>query len=505
MATVHEPAHAPAGSRPPLTTAGGIPVSVVHVTAEYFPFARTGGLAEAVNGLAHFQSAAGLNVLVILPLYRTVRDAEPDLEPVGAPFLVPVGGRTEEARVFRAAGRHAGPQVFFIEHLDYFNRPGIYGENAVDYLDNARRFAFFALAALTVLPRLVSGPVLVHAHDWHTALVPVYLRTTLAREGFAATTSTVLSVHNPGYQGHFPPETMPDVGLPWEIYNWRQLEWYGKMNFLKGGLAFTDFVTTVSPTQAQELRTPGGGFGLHDVFQELGGRLVGILNGIDQHEWDQARDTQITAPYSAANLDAKRRCKAALQRSFGLPQRRKVPLFGMTGRLVTQKGLDLILGADELLGTDAQFVFLGSGEQRYEHALVELATSAPNRIGVQLDFSDRLEHRLMAGADIFLMPSLYEPCGLTQMRSQRYGAPPIVRDVGGLRDTVDDGVTGFSFDSYTPEAFAEAAFRALACYADRACWHAMVRRGMARDFSWERSVATYLDTYLRALAHAGTR
>jgi starch synthase len=505
MATVHDSALAPAGSRPPLTTAGGAPVSVVHVTAEYFPFARTGGLAEAVNGLAHFQGAAGLNVSVILPLYRTVRDVEPDLEPVGPPFLVPMGGRTEEARVFRTVGRSAGPQVFFLEHLDYFNRPGIYGENAVDYPDNARRFAFFALAALTALPRLVSGPALVHAHDWHTALVPVYLRTTLAGEAFAAATSTVLSVHNPGYQGHFPPETMPDVGLPWEIYNWRQLEWYGKMNFLKGGLAFTDFVTTVSPAQAQELRTPGGGFGLHDVFQELGERLVGILNGIDQREWDPARDTQITAQYSAENLDPKRRCKAALQRSFGLPQRRKVPLFGMTGRLVTQKGLDLILGADELLATDAQFVFLGSGEQRYEHALVELATSAPNRIGVQLDFSDRLEHRLMAGADIFLMPSLYEPCGLTQMRSQRYGAPPIVRDVGGLRDTVEDGVTGFSFDSYTPEAFAEAALRALACYADAACWRAILRRGMARDFSWERSVATYLDAYRRALAHAGTR
>ena len=402
------------------------------MTAEYFPFARTGGLAEAVSGLAHFQRAAGLNVLAVLPLYRTVRDVEPDLEPVGPPFPVSIGGRTEEARVFRAAGRRAGPQVCFIEHLEYFNRPGSTAKSAVDYPDNARRFAFFALAALTALPRLVSGPVLLHAHDWHTALVPVYLHTRFHGEAFAAA-STVLSVHNPGYQGHFPPETMPDVGLPWEIYNWRQLEWYGKVNFLKGGLAFTDFVTTVSPTQARELRTPGGGFGLHEVFQALGDRLVGILNGIDQHEWDPARDTQITVQYSAEQLEGKRRCKSALQRSFGLPQRRKSPLFGLTGRLVTQKGLDLILGATSCSRTDAQFVFLGSGEQRYEQALVELATSAPNRIGVQLDFTDRLEHRLMAGADIFLMPSLYEPCGLTQMRAQRYGAPPIVRSVGGLR------------------------------------------------------------------------
>jgi starch synthase len=264
-------------------------------------------------------------------------------------------------------------------------------------------------------------------------------------------------------------------------------------------------VTTVSPTQANELRTPGGGFGLHDNFTWLADRLVGVLNGIDQREWDPSTDTQVTAKYSADHLEGKRRCKAALQRSFGLPQRRKAPLFGMTGRLVTQKGLDLILGAHDLLASDAQFVFLGSGEHRYEQALVELAASAPNRIGVQLDFTDRLEHRLMAGADIFLMPSLYEPCGLTQMRSQRYGAPPIVRSVGGLRDTVDDGVTGFSFGPYTAEAFSEAAFRALACYADPARWQAMMRRGMARDFSWERSVAEYLDVYRRALIHSRAR
>ena len=502
MATVHQQSRAAAEVRPPLTTAGGEAVSVVHVTAEYSPYARTGGLAEAVNGLAQHQWAAGLNVVAILPLYRTVRDVEPDLEPAGPPFQVSIGGRTEEARIFRVARAGTGPQVFFLEHLEYFNRPGIYGENAVDYPDNARRFAFFALAALTALPRLVSGPVLLHAHDWHTALVPVYLRTTLAGERFAASATTVLSVHNPGYQGHFPPETMPDVGLPWEIYNWHQLEWYGKMNFLKGGLVFTDSVTTVSPTQARELRTVGGGFGLHDVFLELGDRLVGVLNGIDQREWDPASDTQITAQYSAEQFDGKRRCKAALQRSFGLPQRRKVPLFGLTGRLVTQKGLDLILGADKLLAHDAQFVFLGSGEQRYEQALVDLAKSAPNRIGVQLDFTDRLEHRLMAGADIFLMPSLYEPCGLTQMRSQRYGAPPIVRNVGGLRDTVEDEVTGFSFETYTPAAFAGAAFRALDAYADTTRWRAIVRRGMARDFSWERSVVTYLDVYRRALVRA---
>jgi starch synthase len=501
MATMRQPDREVAGSAPPLRMTDGQPVSVVHVTAEYYPYARTGGLAEAVSGLANFQRAAGLNVAAILPLYRTVRDVDPDLEPVGQPFMVPMGTHSEEARVFRVSGASAGPHVFFIEHLDYFNRPGIYGENAVDYLDNARRFAFFALAAVTALPRLVPGSILLHAHDWHTALALVYLRTAL-KDRFSAPATGVLSVHNPGYQGHFPPDVMPQIGLPWELYNWRQLEWYGKVNFLKGGIAFADSVTTVSPTQAEELRTPGGGFGLHEAFIWLADRLVGVLNGIDQRAWNPANDLQITAQYSAQNLEGKRRCKAALQRSFGLPQRRKVPIFGMTGRMVTQKGLDLILRSSELLETDAQFVFLGSGEQKYETALVELASSAPDRIGVQLDFTDRLEHRLMAGADIFLMPSLYEPCGLTQMRAQLYGSPPIVRHVGGLADTVDDSVTGFAFDPYTPEAFQEATFRALDCFNHPSTWQTIMRQGMARDFSWERSVATYLDVYRRAVARA---
>ncbi|HEY8259160.1 MAG TPA: glycogen synthase [Gemmatimonadales bacterium] len=500
----HDLADRPALQQPPLAAAGGHPVTVVHVTAEYAPYARTGGLAEAVNGLATFQKAAGLDVAVVLPLYRTVRDHDPDLEPVGPPFLVPVGPRNEETRVFQVAGKPGGPRVYFIEHREFFNRAGIYGENAVDYPDNFRRFAFFALATLHALPRLVTGPILLHAHDWHTALVPVYLRTTFGGERLAHSTSTVLSVHNPGYQGHYGPEVVPEIGLPWEVYNWQQLEWYGKLNFLKGGLVFTDFITTVSPTQARELRTPGGGFGLHDVFIELGDRLVGILNGIDSHLWDPSDDPQITAAYSADNLEGKKRCKAALQRSFGLPQRRRTPLFGMTGRLVTQKGLDLILQARRLLSSGAQFVFLGTGEPRYEHALVDLATAAPDQIAVQLDFTDRLEHRLMAGADIFLMPSLYEPCGLTQMRAQRYGSPPLVRNVGGLADTVEDGVTGFSFDAYTPEAFEEAGFRATALYRDTAQWTALMRRGMARDFSWERSVDTYLDVYRRALARSGS-
>ncbi|MEO8227986.1 MAG: glycogen/starch synthase [Gemmatimonadota bacterium] len=496
-----------ADTRPasPLVTTSGHSVSVVHLTAEYHPYARTGGMAEAVSGLANFQYRAGLDVSVFMPLYRTVRDVDPDLQPVGSPFTVQVGPRTEEARIFRSADPGTGPRVYFVEHRDYFYRPGIYGEQAVDYPDNARRFAFFALAALSALPRLVKSPFVLHAHDWHTALAPVYLRGVLGPERFGGDVPTVMSIHNPGYQGHFPPETMPDIGLPWELFNWQQLEWYGKTNFLKGGLVFSDYAVTVSPTQAEELRTPGGGFGLHAMFTQMGDRLVGILNGIDQSVWTPSLDRGITARYTADDLDGKRRCKAALQRSFGLPQRKKVPLFGMTGRLVAQKGLDLILASRELLDIDAQFVFLGGGEAKYETALIELAASAPDRIGVQLDFTDRLEHRLMAGADLFLMPSIYEPCGLTQMRAQRYGALPIARNVGGLADTIEDEVSGFLFDAYDIESFQAACFRALDRFSDPPRWQRMMTNAMARDFSWEQAADRYIDVYRHAVAAVAGR
>jgi starch synthase len=479
-------------------------VSVVHLTAEYHPYARTGGLGEAVRGLAESQHAAGLDVTVVMPLYRTVRDEAPDLHPVGAPIGVTLGNRTEEMRIFRPSERRQGPRVAFIEHREFFNRPGLYGEHGVDYPDNALRFAFFARAAAAALPRLARSPHLLHTHDWHTALAPVYLRGVPGVDVPADPVTIVLSVHNPGYQGHSPAELMPALGLPWSLYNYNQLEWYGQLNILKGGLVFADRVVTVSPTQARELCTPGGGFGLHGVFKSLGNRLTGVLNGIDHRVWSPDRDTQITRSYDAEELDGKRRCKAALQRTFGLAQRRRVPLFGMTGRMVTQKGLDLILAADNLFDTDAQFVFLGGGERAYEDALVDLATRNPGRVGVQLDFTDRLEHRLMAGADLFLMPSLYEPCGLTQMRAQRYGALPVARKVGGLADTITDEKTGFLFTPYTVEAFESAAFRALARFADPVRWSRMMRHAMARDFGWDRSTESYLAVYRKALAERRT-
>lgn len=488
------------------------PVTVVHLAAELAPFARTGGLGEAVSSLAHYQARSGITAIIMMPLYKQALDVVDDLEPVGDPFAVQVGPRREEGRLFESRAlmnnaREGKPRILFIDNAAYFGRDQIYGDSRGDYRDNHRRFAFFSLAALNVLPSVAKAPVLLHAHDWHTALAPIYLRAYDSSPGreFYQATSTVLTVHNAGFQGHFPAEAMAELGLPWELYNFAQLEWYGRVNVLKGGMAFADAVTTVSPSHAHELRTPAGGFGLHEAFISLRERFVGIVNGIDQQVWNPETDPIITARYSRDDLSGKKRCKAALQRTWGLPQRSRVPIFGMSARMVYQKGLDLILGSPRFLSLDAQFLFLGQGEKKYVEILTELALRAPGRIGVQTNFTTTQEHRLMAGADMIIMPSQYEPCGLTQLRAQRYGALPVARKVGGLADTIEDGITGFLFDGFTTGEFLHACIRAIDHYQHPGPWQEMQREAMSRDFGWERSEQRYRDLYRRVLATPRSR
>ncbi|HEV8305702.1 MAG TPA: glycosyltransferase, partial [Gemmatimonadales bacterium] len=302
-----------------------------------------------------------------------------------------------------------------------------------------------------------------------------------------------------GFQGHFPTETVAQLGLAPELYNPDVFEWYGRMNWLKGGLAFSDAAVTVSPTHAQELCTPEGGFGLQETFVAMGDRLSGILNGIDPALWNPATDPEIAGNYSRDDLAGKRRCKAALQKAYALALEPHIPLFGMSARMVSQKGLDLVLGADLLATSDAQFIFLGAGEHRYHEALTNLAAAAPTRVAVEFIFTDHIEHQVLAGADALLMPSLYEPCGLTQMRAQHYGAIPVARRVGGLSDSIEDGVTGFLFNEYEPAALAQAIRRAVETYADRTAWKKLVREAMNRQFGWDRSAERYLALYARAL------
>lgn len=482
-----------------LQNTAGEPVTVIHLAAEYYPYARSGGLAEAVANLARFQSGSSVRSLAMLPLYRSARNAAGPLLEAAPALRVRLGGVTEEARLLQQREVRPGTRVYFIEADRYFDRERLYGDSHGDYPDNHLRYAFFTLAALEALPHLADGPVLLHVHDWHAALALVYLRTRYAGDPFYDGVRTVLSVHNAGYQGHYPPAVMPELGLSWDLFNWRQLEWYGKVNFLKGGLVFADRVVTVSPNHAKELRTPAGGFGLQEVFEALGPRFTGILNGIDQQAWDPGVDPLIPASFTINRPEPKAACKREVQRLFGLAQDERLPLFAMAARLVTQKGIALMIENSAVLSLRAQFVFIGAGEERFEQALSGLAARHPDRIAVNTKFTDSLEHLLMAGADFLLMPCQYEPCGLTQMRSQRYGAIPVVRRVGGLADTVDDGVTGFVFEPYHADALLGAALRGMDCYANDAEWARLRRNAMSRDFSWERSVERYLEVYRQAL------
>jgi starch synthase len=473
---------------------------IVHLSAEYWPYVRTGGLGEAVRGMATFQSFAGSETIVLIPFFERIRDGDFGIKPASDPFTVRIGHRVEESRLWEATKGTEGPRVLLLENEHYFGRAGVYGEGGEDYLDNHLRFSFFTAAAVQVLPKIAPGPVptLLHMHDWHTALAVVYLRNLLRGDPYADRVSTVLSVHNGGFQGHFPREVMAEMGLPFELYHMDVMEWYGRANALKAGLVFTDMATTVSPSHSFELRTEAGGFGLHHTFLGLHDRLVGILNGIDYRIWDPQGDPIISANFSAVDLAGKDRCKTSLQKEYGLPEEPDTLLVGMVARMTAQKGMDLILGGRAIREADAQFIFMGSGEQRFEEGLKNVADAHPDRVAVQLEFSEEREHRIVAGADALLMPSLYEPCGLTQMRAMRYGTPPLARRVGGLNDSVEDGHTGLLFDDYKPERLDWLIERAIARYHKPATWRDMVTHGMAEDFSWERVVDRYYEVYEQA-------
>ncbi|MBI3567753.1 MAG: glycogen synthase [Gemmatimonadetes bacterium] len=485
--------------------AGATGRTIVHFAAEYFPYARTGGLAEAVAGLAQTQARAGERVVVFLPLYPSVREHAPDLEPLAPPQQIVIGGRGEEFRFFSETKARGNPTVVFVDAPGYFARSGLYGQDGGDYQDNHRRFALYCRAALEGVRQLLQGPVLLHAHDWHAALVPAYLRTNAELDAALGHPPVMMSVHNAGYQGHFPPSLLPEVGLPSHLWSVDHFEWYGHANVLKGGLSFSDAVFTVSPSHARELCTVEGGFGLHDTFRLLGSRLHGICNGIDHGVWDPAGHPWVVSHYARAHLDGKTSCKDALQRTMGLARRPDVPLFAMVARLAHQKGFDIVLQSERIRTLDAQFVFLGEGEPGYQARLSALARERPDSIAVEFGFTDLLEHRVISGADAVLMPSLYEPCGLTQMHALRYGAPVIGRATGGIQDTIEDGVTGFLFDEFSATALDAAIDRAMTLYASRRSWRAMVRRGMDCDFAWERAERSYRAAYDTAeeMARAG--
>lgn len=478
---------------------------ILHVSPEVAPWAGTGGLGEVVGSLPAALAALGHSVSVFLPLYRSARARGGTLTSTGTTLEIPVGDRTVAVPVWRSTMPGSDVEVLFLEHDPYYNREGLYGTSAGDYKDNSERFLVLSRAALEWAARQTTPFDVVHAHDWQAALVPVYLRTLYRSRPALAKTRSVLTLHNLAFQGVFWHWDMKLTGLDWSLFNWRQLEFYGKLNFLKGGIVFADAVTTVSPRYAREIQGAEFGCGLEGVLRGRVSDLHGILNGIDTVQWDPAHDPHLAANYAAGQPKGKAQCKRALQRACGLAEDAQVPLFGMISRLTEQKGLDLLEGAlPELARRPLQLVVLGSGEARYERMLQDAARRWPDRIHTIVAFDIKKAHEIEAGADVFLMPSRFEPCGLNQMYSLRYGTIPIVREVGGLADTVIDAnpltlargtATGFMFSGFTGEALLGAVTRTLDTWQEPETWETMMRSGMAQDFSWQRSAGEYVRLY----------
>jgi starch synthase len=474
-------------------------MDVLFVSSEVAPFSKTGGLGDVSGALPRALAARGHRVTVVTPRYGSIDPAEHGLERLDG--AVRVRGEATSLSVSKGA-----LTVYFVEHERYFgSRRGLYGEGGRDHPDNAARFAFLARAALAVPAAVGLRPRIVHANDWQTGLCPFLLRDEHASDPALSGTRTVFTVHNLAYQGIFPKQTLPFLGLPWDVFHHEAMEFHDQLNFMKAGLTFADALTTVSPTYAREILTHEGGFGLDAVLRHRRADLEGILNGIDLVEWDPRTDAHLPARFSAEDLSGKAACKAALQSEVGLPARPDVPLVALVTRLVDQKGLDLVAAAlPEILSRDVQVVLLGSGEPRYEAVLAGAARDRPARMAARIGFDEGLAHRIEAGADAFLMPSRFEPCGLNQMYSLRYGTVPVVRAVGGLEDTVEDydgwkRGTGFKFREYTPQALLVAVRRAVETFRDQRAWRGIMLRGMAQAqaFGWDQSAASYEALYRR--------
>lgn len=485
-------------------------MKILLAASEAAPFAHTGGLGDVAGALPKALGRLGHDVRLIMPLYKAVDARLHRMRAVMDGLNVPTATGPQAVDVLEGT-LSTGVPVYFVRHDPSFHRAGLYqSPSAEDYPDNAERFALFCRAVLEVCRRVDFQPDVLHAHDWQTALLPVYLKTTLRGDPFFQQTATVFTIHNLGYQGHFAPEVLPRLMLPRELFTPAGLEFYGKGNLLKGGLLFADLLTTVSRRYSQEIQTAEQGFGLEGVLKERQGDLFGVLNGIDPEEWNPTVDSHIAAHYTADDLSGKARCKADLQRRLKLPVRATVPLLAVISRLAGQKGLDLLRDILEtLMALNVQLVLLGSGEKGLEAIFREAAAKYPSKLAVRIGFDLPLSHQIEAGADLFLMPSRYEPCGLNQMYSLAYGTIPVVRATGGLDDTVVrfDPVTrqgnGFKFEEATAAAFLQAIWQALALYRERALWPVVMTNAMTADFTWDRSAGEYEQLYRQAIEKKG--
>jgi len=484
------------------------------IGSEALPFSKTGGLADVLGALPSSLARLGVDVTLVTPRYRGV-----SVDNAVDGFPINVGG-TDTQVTLHEAPLSGGARALLVDAPALFDRDELYGVGSADYPDNPRRFATLVRSAFEFAARQQWRPSVVHAHDWQAGLAPTYLKTLYATHAVLGGVPSVFTIHNLAYQGLFEPDWLPRLDLPWSLLTIDRLEFWGKVSLLKGGINDASIVTTVSRTYAEEIQTPELGFGFDGVLRARRSDLVGILNGIDVEQWDPSRDPHLPAPFSADDLTGKAAAKRALLERYGLATDDATlgrPIVGMISRMVDQKGFDLIAAvSSELPRLEATFVVLGTGEARYQDLWRSLSAAYPGRIAARIGFDEGLAHLIEAGADLFLMPSRFEPCGLNQMYSLRYGTVPVVRAVGGLADTVRDPVnsmgaggdgsaaTGFVFHDYTPGALLETLRRALASFKKPRTWKALQRAGMKQDHSWDRSAREYVRIYERLSAAAPT-
>lgn len=481
-------------------------MKIVLVASEGVPFAKTGGLADVTGALPRALESRGHTVSLFLPCHRSAWSAGPELVGTGLTLHVPVGSDHLEAFVHESRLPGSNVPVFLIDRPTFFDRDELYQVEGKDYSDNCARFVFFDRAVLEAIRRLGLQPDLIHCNDWQTGLIPAYLKTLYRQVPDLASAGTLMTIHNLAYLGLFWHWDMRLTGLDWSLFHYKALEFHGRLSFMKAGLVFADMLSTVSPTYAQEIQTPLLGCGLDGLLRERNADLRGIINGIETETWSPAHEPMLARRYDRANVRAgKAACKAWLQETAGLPIRSEVPLLAQLGRLVPQKGWDLLAEiADRLLDLDVQLIVLGTGQPKYQRLLEKLQRRHDGKLRAYLGFDDDLAHQIEAGADLFLMPSLYEPCGLNQLYSLAHGTVPLVRSTGGLADTVvntspqtlaDRSANGFVFVEPTAEALWAAIEAALATWQDRVTWECLVRNGMEADWSWNHSAGEYERLY----------
>lgn len=476
-------------------------MKIIHVASEFGKLAKTGGLADVTSSLSDALAGLGHDVSIFMPRYRQAESSSSGFKKVLDSIEVTLGHQKEKGAVF-SGKLPSGVTVYLIDHAEFFSREFIYGTYTGDYADNDRRFTFFQRAVLATIDKLNLDPDIVHCHDWQTGLIPVYLKTREFRGARFKKIRTVFTIHNLAYQGNFPPDSLPVTGLGWEHFRFDLLEFYGKVSFIKGGLVFADAVTTVSERYTREIQTKEFGCGLDAVLRERAVDLHGIVNGINPQEWDPQTDKALAACFSASNPAGKEACKFALQKENEWAQDEKTPVFAFVSRLVGQKGLDVLIPAFEALSEmGIQLLILGTGEERYHQALRDLAKKNREWLKVHIVFDPDMAKQMYAGSDFFLLPSLYEPCGLGQMIALRYGTIPLVRETGGLADTVVefDPATGegngFVFQEYKPEALVDAIRRAVKVFKKKKEWQQLQQNAFACDYSWEVSAKKYVELY----------